>query len=133
MDPRPRDLDGFLEYYPRSAPQQPFIYYVHYRYLENYAEVRKTMYRRVNNTGELAPRLYLAKRPETNVQQMDKTYFANSDTCQILSAGLDGEYGAPYDSSNVASYVFPNGPYQDKLHRDNITNFAEGSLEDKLP
>lgn len=126
-----RDLDGFLEYYPRTANQQPYIYYVHYRYLENY--VKGSMYRRVNNSGEAAPQLYLTKPPESDYTKMDKTYFAASDTFQILSAGLDGEFGAQYDSSSVNAYIYPRGPYQDKLHRDNITNFAEGSLEDKLP
>ena len=66
--------------------------------------------------------------------------FAAADTFQIMAAGLDNSFGEN-DQLGVLTeeqrdleltVAFPAGPYL-KQARDNITNFAEGTLEDAQP
>ena len=64
-------------------------------------------------------------------------YFANRDTFQIISAGLDTIYGgvpAPVgDQWTWTLRQFPNGTGYHPGDRDNITNFSDGALSDRLP
>jgi len=53
----------------------------------------------------------------------------NHDTCQIIAAGLDGEFGAGDSATLRVSKTglnFSQGDY------DNLTNFSEGTLEDEI-
>jgi hypothetical protein len=85
--------------------------------------------------------------------------FMNSDTFQIISAGLDDSYGGvamPSGAGGPTYYRFPTGEsinfsgypttapvlgaftrYQESdapsLQLDNATNFAGGNLEDSIP
>ena len=58
------------------------------------------------------------------------------------NTGLDGKYlpvGAEVrQGEDFWMFAFPDGPYtgqgvNDTAHRDNITNFAGGTLESKMP
>ena len=64
-------------------------------------------------------------------------YFANRDTFQVVSAGLDTIYGGvPTLVGNQWAWVarqFPNGLGYSPGDRDNITNFSDGALSDRLP
>lgn len=77
-------------------------------------------------------------------------YWESPNTFQIISAGLDGNYGLwPSGTPPSQPYKFfpsgaivdpnpldgsrPNGTAYTKQDRDNITSFAEGTLDSKLP
>lgn len=139
------DGDGFMEYYPRYGSQQPYIYYANYNYVANFAKPPGV------SSGQLvarigpvstalisAPRPYLSTATAAIPNPTIKAHYAAPDTFQIIACGLDGEFGLPVDNSNQnlwRAFAFPTGPYPDnnKLHRDNITNFSEGTLESAMP
>jgi prepilin-type N-terminal cleavage/methylation domain-containing protein len=137
------DGDGFYEYYPAYGTQQPYLYLVHYNYVNAFATRDDNLVYLFNGQNQAAlprplPRPYLTRR-DISVAAIDprlKTSYAASDTFQVLSAGLDGEYGVQVRSTSVNDYLpfaYPIGPYPDKPHLDNITSFARGALEDSLP
>ena len=139
------DGDGFMEYYPRYGQQQPYVYYANYNYLANFAKNPDISSQQlvcrlgpIPNALLLAPRPYLSTATVAIPNPTIKNHYAASDTFQIIACGLDGEFGFPVDNTNQnqwTAFAFPTGPYPDasKSHRDNITNFAEGTLESSMP
>ncbi|MCA9168874.1 MAG: type II secretion system protein [Planctomycetales bacterium] len=155
-----RDNDGWQEYYPRFAdvPKydaagnftggqgKPYVYYESNTYVFNFG-VNATM--RNNNlfisrlgaslgTNQIpAPRPYLSTQTIDPPDASTKAGFAESNGFQIISAGLDNDYGIPVPNAAPAYYVFafPKGPYPDnnKAHLDNITNFSNGTLGKSVP
>jgi prepilin-type N-terminal cleavage/methylation domain-containing protein len=138
-----KDGDGWLEYYPRFAPQRPYIYYVHYNY--NYYPARKDfstvpMYNVGTTAGTQtpAPRPYLSTLVAAEPNPLLQAHYAAPDTFQIICAGLDNDFGVliennPAKLAEYLPFTYPAGPYPDKAHRDNVTSFAEKTLEDALP
>jgi prepilin-type N-terminal cleavage/methylation domain-containing protein len=61
--------------------------------------------------------------------------FANAGKFQIISAGLDGDYGGdvarPRDETTHK--YFPNGDNYTEGDKDNLTNFSERNLENSKP
>jgi prepilin-type N-terminal cleavage/methylation domain-containing protein len=59
---------------------------------------------------------------------------ANEDSFQIISTGLDSEFGQ-YDSMNppTSAKLFPSGANYKSQDQDNLTNFATGTLGDARP
>lgn len=53
--------------------------------------------------------------------------YINADSFQIISAGLDGDYGA-----DVANKQFPAGLNYQTGDKDNVTNFSGGTLGSKV-
>jgi prepilin-type N-terminal cleavage/methylation domain-containing protein len=153
---RLRDLDGdgFLEYYPEYATERPFIYYVHYNYVNTFArpETELLVRRGPNMQAVLpAPRPYLSAVPVGgNFASLEataraaypkiKTNYAAPETFQIICAGLDNEFGFQVPINQFEPFAYPNGPYPVTLngmqtagHRDNITNFVDRTLESAMP
>lgn len=136
------DADGFYEYYPAYASQQPYVYLVHYNYVTAFALRDENLHYLYNatsrNASRLCPRPYLSRR-DISVTVLDprvKTNFAAPDSFQIISAGLDGEFGIQVNSETPQDYLpfaYPIGPYPDKQHLDNVVSFGKGALEDDLP
>lgn len=135
-----KDQDGFLEYYPRFAPERPYLYYVHYNYVFNFAKQPTDLAYNIGTMGvagqQLAPRPYLSTQVAAQPDPTLKAHYAAPDTFQIICAGMDNDFGLQIANSSPTDYVpfsFPTGPYPDKAHLDNVTSFAEGTLEDALP
>ena len=150
-----RDLDGFPEYYPKfGGDKAPFVYIPSTEYKRAYQlgmgqSIAPAFHLRTDVTpttnDKFAPFPYLAKFPSgTNLEVVinNKSSFAEADTFQILAPGLDGEYlsqGSHLQqvSNDFHLYAYADGPYSsannDTGQRDNITNFAEGTLESKMP
>ena len=94
----------------------------------------------VNTKGTAVP--YKADENNPNFLNPDghpgrAYYFANRDTFQIISAGLDTIYGkVPTLVGNQWTWTarqFPNGTGYAAGDRDNITNFSAGAPSDRLP
>jgi prepilin-type N-terminal cleavage/methylation domain-containing protein len=159
---RDDDKDGFPEFYPRFGKQVPYVYFVHTRYAQAALNQQLTirmgpdssfMLRDdvgVGNPQFFPPRPYFRLPDVQNTPKLIPPgelnwAFAAPDKYQIICAGLDGVFGPSVDWYAVDQmsqffYFFPLGPYVDidparrtKAHLDNITNFAEGTLEDKVP
>jgi prepilin-type N-terminal cleavage/methylation domain-containing protein len=134
-----KDNDGWLEYYPRFAQERPYVYYVHYNYLANFAKVPADLVYNVgttNGTQLPAPRPYLATLASVEPDPAIKAHYAAPDMFQIICAGMDNDFGLQFGNSNLVDYLpfsYPAGPYPDKAHKDNITSFAEETLEDAMP
>ncbi len=140
---RDDDEDGFPEYYPKFGSKVPYVYYVHTRYVQASLNPQLTVRMGPNpnfalsdQNGQGDPQFW-APRPYFSSQQTQASLFASPDKYQIICAGLDGMFGEstrPQSEGDLPiGYVYPGGPYPDKAHRDNITNFAEGTLEDRVP
>ncbi len=136
---RDSDGDGFLEYYPRFATARPYVYYVHYNYVRTFATPDAALLVArgpVGSAAFTAPRPYLSTQESPTPDPTFKSSYAAPSRFQILCAGLDNDFGLQVPNSPPEAflpYAFPTGPYPDKAHRDNITNFAAGTLEDSLP
>jgi prepilin-type N-terminal cleavage/methylation domain-containing protein len=130
-----RDNDGFLEYYPKYARDRPYIYLVHTSYTATF--LFDDFLCRVGRVDEAVlpcPRPYLVgNNPDVSLDYTLATSYADPEKYQIICAGLDNDFGqqTSLDLRNV--YTFPFGPYPDKKHRDNITSFADGTLEKSIP
>lgn len=130
-----KDEDGFPEYYPRYAQDLPYIYLVHYNYVANF-QVPTAQCRTGTNAAAAIPlpRPYLTQQSgggTLNPLLVDN--YAASEKFQVMAAGLDNDFGTQVNASNFQGFTYPLGPYPDKPHLDNITSFAEGPLEDRLP
>ena len=106
------DSDGLMEYYPKGGGQTPYVYFHH----ESYTTISHTVGGGTDN---------VAKPYKSNVAGQN---YVNDDTFQIISAGLDAEFG-----SGNADKTFPVGTNYSAGDYDNITNFSEGTLRDRLP
>ena len=152
---RDEDQDGFMEYYPKSGSQMPLVYYVNSNYVRAFvspeSNMRALRFSSINAAAALIPpRPYLSTTTVTLPNPWIRQHFAAPDTFQILACGLDGEFGTPIDNSSIpaqpapgaasagtpgphVAFAYPTGPYPEKAHLDNITNFAGGTLESDLP
>lgn len=100
--------NGLPVYFPADGQQQPYIY-IH---KDSYATLTYTPNPTTAGFGK-AYKSSVAPNP-----------FINSDSFQIISAGLDGLYGT--GGSN-----FPTGPHA-AGDKDNVTNFSGGTLQSKV-
>jgi prepilin-type N-terminal cleavage/methylation domain-containing protein len=134
-----KDNDGWLEYYPRFGQERPYLYFVHYNYVANFAKVPNDLAYHLgtaSGTTQLAPRPYLSTLASAQPDATIKNHYAAPDMFQIICAGLDNDFGLQVANSNLTDYLpfcYPTGPYPDKAHLDNVTSFAEETLEDALP
>ena len=148
-----RDKDGFPEYYPAYGGQLPYIYFSSDNYATYYRQdvtyANPFVHYVFGASGQQVvpsvsvPRPYLANATpfrQTNNRSMmiqNKQDFAESATFQIIAPGMDGKFGlqVKWDDGMKQPSVFsyPDGPYPDEAHQDNITNFARGTLESQLP
>ncbi|QDU93035.1 type II secretion system protein [Lignipirellula cremea] len=114
LDP---DGDGFFSYYPKYGDGTFLAYFDH----SSYAVTSFTQ----SGKGTVSP--YFKSNTAND--------FINPETYQIISAGLDGQFGHVQASPNDRK-VFPSGINYDPdgEDNDNIANFSEGrALEDLLP
>jgi hypothetical protein len=126
-----RDQDGFPEYVPPRGSNIPYIYYQNNNYVEATAWATAS-----TSPALMIPKPYLAEVSEVAVRArastgdqtaIDIIPFAEPERFQIISAGLDGEFGE-------GGGLYPSGQGYTTSDRDNITSFTQGStLEDDVP
>ena len=153
-----RTDDVFPVFSPPTRPQ-PYVYFDSRTYLLGINGVPIQTYPSIL-TGDYVPpaaltigvaRPYLTTNRDPNFFNTSTFnwrahFFAKPKEYQIISAGLDGDYGA--DWNPVGLKIFETGallradqqPWGGSAARgyqdgdvDNITNFSEGTLGDKLP
>jgi hypothetical protein len=133
---RLRVIPGALAavYDPADTPGVPYVYFAS----QNYAtHATTTNPFGVNwgqgGNGSLRP---YAADPEGNTTNPPTPVNANS--FQIISAGLDGDYGGAgvTDQGTKGNPVVPyfkSGKYYANGDKDNITNFSDKNLGDSIP
>lgn len=155
-----KDEDGLLEYYPPGGNQAPYVYFRSTDYIP-LLEMIANPPSGANPISQVANGLRVSPYLTSTESTMNKQFgdigkpnlplnkkwvsddFAAANKFQLISAGLDGEFGdAPLDMAKQnldgwRQFGFPGGPYLSpsgsKAHLDNITNFAEGTLEKQIP
>jgi prepilin-type N-terminal cleavage/methylation domain-containing protein len=118
------DNDGWDEFYPSTRPDDPpYVYFHHSSYPVAFYQHSK---------GRAIA--YLSDQPDATMAPFNYQ-FANPKLFQILCPGLDGKYNSYTAAVAAANYPrFPSGANYDMANGelDNITNFSEGELEDKI-
>ena len=102
------DGDGWLEYQAKYCGGTPYVYFAAAPY-DSAAYMH-------HNGGTVRP--YRSDVPLTE--------FAAQHTIQIIAAGQDGDFGG-------GAGHFPSGNGYTPADHDNITNFSEGTLENRIP
>ncbi|UUO05260.1 type II secretion system GspH family protein [Blastopirellula sp. J2-11] len=143
------DNDGWLEYYPSGVDGAPYVYFNSTSYVNGNGVARfpndpNAMDAVYSTVGQARP--YCATIGSTSG-------FANPDTFQIVTAGIDGHFGNFPDFTDTDdTKYYPTGLSGGSLtgtqsgfaftvnaiayttdDRDNITNFAQGPLRNKEP
>lgn len=119
------DGDGWMEYYPSTRPDEPpYVYFHHQTY--------PAAFYVYGNKGEAIAYLTDELNPADAVFGYK---WANPQKFQIISAGLDGRFNDRVPPVAPADYPrFPSGVNYRMAagELDNLTNFSEGQLEDKI-
>lgn len=108
------DGDGYKTYAPRYCQGVPYVY------IEN-RTYATTKWQKVAGQDTNEVRAYSSSAT---------TGYANPTKFQIISCGLDGDFGS---WNGITTKKFPSGENYKKGDRDNLANFSEGTLEDKIP
>ena len=114
------DGDGWLSYIPPDGKDMPYVYFDSRTYA--------TAALNDSTTATLVLYPYMTATDETT--PATNWTFANKTTFQIISAGLDGEFG----EMTLNTYkCFPFGNNYKLGDLDNISNFSDGKIfEDKM-
>jgi len=110
------DGDGFPSYVPQYGKGVPFVYFD----ARTYALVS------FSGVGSGVAHPYFSDNPDPN--NAGQVLWVNPKKFQILSAGLDADYGA-----DVVTKQFPSGAGYLRTDRDNIADFSSVTFEDHLP
>ena len=113
---RDEDGDGFNEYYP-AGQLAPYVYFDHRTYnTASYAAIGEA-------TGTAKP----YKEHKDPGDHSSGVQYVNPQTYQLISAGLDDDFGA----DKGADKVVDDGDGYEEGDYDNLANFSEGRrLED---
>ncbi len=118
------DNDGYLEYYPKDSPGQPYVYFNSSTYAQAYAATNQ-----LDKLGEKdAVKQNTYVRPYVRVTPpTTQEHFVDPEKFQIICAGLDQEFG-------TGGGVYPDGIGYTQADEDNLTSFSDGkTLEDAIP
>lgn len=117
------DGDGWLEYHP-TVIDAPYVYFDARTYVHASAPVGLDFETStLNVTG-----VTLAGYAQPYWANTDA--YMNADSYQLLSAGLDGNYGNP--SGFAVQRMYPSGANFSIGDRDNLANFAASRLDEEL-
>lgn len=134
------------EYHPSGdSTKQPYIYYNAQSYVPN-QPIPPGGASNFNPTGLPAVAWAMGTSGTvcppyraSNNQGSPQGPFAQHDKFQVISAGLDGEFGSLLDFEITATWAqisnypeVPSGNAIHKPHRDNLTSFTEGPIDDIL-
>lgn len=106
--------NGYPVYVPQSGLDAPYVYFN----AETYAGAALSPQ---GATGTAAP------------YQSDLGGFVQDNKFQIISAGLDGDFGTGGSDRTFPSGGSPPGTGYSAAERNNITDFAAGTLQSKVP
>ena len=132
------DGNGFPEYYPPGGMTRPYVYFDSRTYFDFATQI---VAQQVWDLSAIPPEIV---KPYASDQTNER--FANPKQFQVISAGLDDNYGSFVGGAAVKSFPSGQGVNFDNLglpnvvgqgyvaaDRDNLTNFSEGSLGDAMP
>ena len=108
-------------YLAPSALNSAYVYFDCSRYQKNNSSATYTP-PSGNGTGSTQP--YITGKDTSSGRRL----YCNPASFQIISAGLDGDFGA-----NSAEKTFPKGDNYGPGDQDNLTNFSTGTLDDSKP
>lgn len=125
-----RDGDLHPEYVPPRGNDIPYLYYRHQTYVQatNWAPLASNagIQLAMPYRSEVSSVAAAAAKASASPDQ-PQVFFANPETFQIISAGLDGEFG-------TGGGLYPGGQGYTPADRDNITSISQAStLEDDIP
>jgi hypothetical protein len=126
------DGDGWLSYAPADGKGAPYVYFRGIEYVDSSTgtAVKRNTYDSAQYTlGTAVLKPYKSRLPATGPIQ-----WANRETYQIISGGLDGEYGTVNankwklfpqglaDAADTTTEAYAEGDW------DNIANFSDGKI-----
>lgn len=145
------DGDGWVEYVPKNGNQRPFVYFDgrvvsgQYAYVNSsypkqatIAPVTTEMVRPYrSNTAINATRDRARTKPNNSPSGNNNTEWLRPGAFQVISAGLDNEFGTDYSvSGSVVFKTFPtpNYPIAASSDDDNLASFSDAkTLGDAVP
>lgn len=136
------DNDGWLSFIPPDGKDAPYVYFDSVMYANSDATIAALCVFKDASVTPARPVLYPYATTLKKDQAPDLTnnppVAANKTTFQIVSAGLDGEYGdvsAVVPGNGTTYKFFPYGTnYALPAELDNISNFSDGKIfEDHVP
>jgi prepilin-type N-terminal cleavage/methylation domain-containing protein len=122
-----RDGDGWPEYLPPHGEEVPYVYFESSRYLAPTAQAPKPsgydtdVY---NPAGATRPAY--ANAGSVRPYGAPSGKYQAENKFQIICAGYDGSFGT------VANKIYPSGGNFEEADLDNITDFADGRLDNEL-
>jgi hypothetical protein len=148
-----QDGDGLPEYYPKHAPNAPYVYFDG-RVMDGSYLYRDAVYpyptssKLTSVVGQVRPyrtNLPIDTNRDNNRTQPattdNNTQWADPDGFQLICAGLDNEFGVAFKADpNAQGFpIFkqtpvPNYTYSGESDGDNLATFTEGkTLEAVIP
>ncbi|MFO0902658.1 MAG: type II secretion system protein [Pirellulales bacterium] len=125
------DGDGFMEYYPKGVDNAPYVYF-NWRTYTVAAYPNATTY-----VGHSVLTTFGEARPYGDLVNVSGTRFIEPQKFQIITAGLDGEFGGavtlPAPGYKIApGKPTPSGANLTKGDQDNLASFSEGKTLEAL-
>ena len=126
------DSDGFPSFFPKQGQNAPYVYFNARSYgLVDASSIPLAKFDAVANSvteGKGVARPY-RERFDTATSTW---IFHGNDSYQIISGGLDGDYGAETSNPVTEFKQYPAGTYFQLGDRSNFASFAEGRLDKNL-
>ncbi len=110
-------------YCPAATPGVPYVYFAAQNYVTHFNAT--TVPGIATGTGQGYCRPYFIDNPPTGAQ--GASLYCNPSTFQIISAGLDLDYGG---TSTATAIYYPSGTNAAPGDKDNLTNFSSKALGD---
>jgi prepilin-type N-terminal cleavage/methylation domain-containing protein len=110
-------------YCPAATPGVPYVYFAAQNYVSHFSAT--TVPGVATGAGQGYCRPYFIDNPPTGAQGAN--LYCNPSSCQIISAGLDLDYGG---TSAATAIYYPSGTNQQPGDKDNLTNFSTKNLGD---
>ncbi|HEY6563567.1 MAG TPA: hypothetical protein VIY86_03675, partial [Pirellulaceae bacterium] len=128
------------QYYPAGdSEKKPYLYYNSASYTRQDYTITPTPEPNNDPNGEPAVRWAIMAGVASPYASSTTRSFAEPEKFQIISAGLDGDYGETVHAEvngqvdDFADYMtVPSGKNLYKEHRDNITSLGSGTINDLL-
>jgi prepilin-type N-terminal cleavage/methylation domain-containing protein len=147
----PDGLTAAPAYSPVDTPAVPYVYFAAQNYPTHAFQPNDkfggrysgTVYGKSTNNQVRPYAATLTTALPRNSPTLPKDFFVNQNSFQVISAGLDGEYGGGGNmdngtndfstNQNPAVAYFPSGTWYATGDKDNLTNFSSNTLGDSIP
>ncbi len=107
-------------YCPADTPGVPYVYFAAQNYVSHSASSGPGI---ATGTGQGYCRPYFIDSPPTGATGAN--LYVNPSSFQIISAGLDSDYGG---TSGATAIYYPSGTNSQPGDKDNLTNFSSKNL-----